>query len=306
MSAIPLDPELALPELGPPRRGKVRDIYDLGQRLLIVTTDRVSAFDVILPTPIPDKGRVLTALSAFWFELLGERVAHHLLSLDIADLPAPVRARREAFEGRCMLVRKAAVLPVECVVRGYLTGSAWKDYQATGQVCGLPIAPGLPFNARFDEPLFTPATKAELGQHDENIPYARLVELVGDSMASRLRQGSLYVYRRACEHAAARGIILVDTKFEWGLVEGPGGTKELILVDEVLTPDSSRYWESAAWTPGRGIEAYDKQLLRDYLETLDWDKRAPGPELPADIVRRLRQRYFDIHLRITGRELVIP
>jgi phosphoribosylaminoimidazole-succinocarboxamide synthase len=276
----------------PCRRGKVRDIYDLGDRLALVATDRISAFDWVLPTPIPDKGRVLTALTRFWLERLG--VPHHLIGTDLTAM-GPAFASRPELRGRTCLVRKTQVVPIECVVRGYLAGSGWKEYQRDGAVCGVPLPAGLRQSERLPEPLFTPATKEESG-HDQNISFERMAGLVGAELASTLRQRSVDVYRRAAEHAAARGILVADTKLEWGLT--PQG--ELLLIDEVLTPDSSRFWPADAYRVGVGPPSFDKQFVRDWLEASGWDKNSPPPELPADVVERTRQKYVEAYERLTG------
>jgi len=270
-------------------RGKVRDIYDLGEHLLIVTTDRLSAFDVILPTPIPRKGEVLTRLSAHWFGRTRDLVANHLVSADPADFPEATRRHAEALSGRSMLVRKAKPLPVECIVRGYLAGSGWKEYQRSGTVCGIPLPPGLRESEQLPQPIFTPSTKAEVGDHDENIPFSRVEELIGADLATRVRDLALAVYRRGAEEAAGRGILIADTKMEFGLLDG-----ELILIDELLTPDSSRFWRAASHRVGVGQESLDKQYVRDYLLTLDWDQRAPGPALPAEVAAEASRRYVEI------------
>lgn len=270
-------------------RGKVRDIYDLGSELLIVTSDRLSAFDVVLPTPIPGKGEVLTRLSAHWFESTRDLVPNHLLSVECDAFPPETRPHAHLLRGRSMLVKKARPLPVECIVRGYLAGSGWQEYQASGTVCGIPLPPGLRESDRLPEPLFTPSTKAELGDHDENIPFERVEELIGRDLARRVRELSLAVYRRGAEEAAARGILIADTKMEFGLLDG-----ELLLIDEVLTPDSSRFWPAASYRVGRGQESLDKQYVRDYLNTLAWNKKAPGPPLPAEVVAETARRYREI------------
>jgi len=275
-------------------RGKVRDVYDLGQTLLIVATDRLSAFDVVMPNGIPDKGKILTALSVFWFHLLEGTVKNHFLSARVEDYPEAAQAHAEILQGRSMLVRKAEVFPIECVIRGYLAGSGWKEYQQSGTICGMPLPEGLQQSARLPEPLYTPATKAKSG-HDENISFERVVEQVGRETAERLRSLSLAVYQRAAEHALSRGVILADTKFEFGLIDG-----EITLVDEVLTPDSSRFWLVGEYEPGRAQNAFDKQYVRDYLETLDWGKTAPGPVLPDDVVARTREKYVEAYRLITG------
>jgi phosphoribosylaminoimidazole-succinocarboxamide synthase len=281
------------------RRGKVRDVYDLGDRLLIVATDRISAFDVVLPSGIPAKGIVLTQLSRFWFERLGDVVSHHVVSADVSEYPAELRRHRDQLEGRSMIVHKTDPLPVECVVRGYLAGSGWKDYRATGSVCGIPLPPGLQESERLDPPLFTPSTKAESG-HDENISFARVEAALGPPRAAEVRDASLEIYRRAHAHAEERGIILADTKFEFGVRDG-----RLVWIDEALTPDSSRFWPRDGYGLGRGQPSFDKQYVRDYLETLAWDKRPPGPALPAEVVQRTRDKYLEAYARLTGRDLPV-
>ncbi len=279
----------------PKRSGKVRDVYDLGDRLLLVATDRISAFDWVLPDGIPDKGRVLTGLSAFWFGRLG--VPHHLIGPatdpEAADFLDP--ASREAFAGRAVLVKKAVVVPFECVVRGYLEGSGWKDYKESGSVCGERLPPGLVRGDRID-PIFTPAIKAEFG-HDANVWFAAMVDAIGHEIADKLREKSLDVYRRAAEYALSKGLILADTKFEWGHdIE----TGELLLVDEVLTPDSSRYWDASTYKPGGPQPSFDKQFVRDWLETTGWDKQSPPPHLPPEVVAKTRAKYIDAYERLTG------
>lgn len=281
--------ETDFPDLRLTNRGKVRDIFDLGETLLIVTTDRLSAFDVILPTPIPGKGEVLTRLSTHWFGRTSDIVANHLISTDPADYPEPARRHAEELVGRSMLVRKAKPLPVECIVRGYLSGSGWKDYRATGAVCGIALPAGLRDSERLPEPLFTPSTKAELGDHDENISFDRVVDLVGADLARQVRDLALTVYCRGRDEASEKGILIADTKMEFGLLDG-----RVILIDEVLTPDSSRFWRAASYQVGVAQESLDKQYVRDYLSTLDWDKKAPGPELPPEVVRETSRRYREI------------
>jgi len=282
------------------RSGKVRDLYRIDdERLLLVASDRISAFDVVMPTPIPDKGRVLTGLSRFWFAQTADIVPNHLLGTDPSELPPELVAEPGAgdeLRGRMMIGRLADVLPVECVVRGYLSGSGWKEYQADGAVCGVALPPGLRESDRLPEPVFTPAWKAPAGVHDENIPFARVEELVGADMATRIRAASLALYARGAEVCERAGIILADTKYEFGVL--PGG--ELLLIDEVMTPDSSRFWEAAAYEPGRSQASYDKQFVRDWLETQPWPKTAPGPELPPDVVAGTRARYVAAFERITG------
>ena len=274
----------------PCRRGKVRDIYDLGDRLVLVASDRISAFDWVLPTVIPDKGRILTALTRFWLDFLN--VPNHLISTDLADL-GPAFAERSELEGRCCLVHKTQVVPIECVVRGYLAGSGWKEYQQGGTVCGIPLPAGLSQAEQLPEPIFTPATKEEQG-HDQNIPFGRMVEIVGSELADALRQKSLDVYRRAAEHAGSRGIILADTKLEWGLT----ARGEVLLIDEVLTPDSSRFWPADHYRVGENPPSFDKQFVRDWLEGSNWDKNSPPPELPAEVVERTRQKYQEALVRL--------
>lgn len=282
------------------RSGKVRDLYRVDRdRLLLVASDRISAFDVVLPTPIPDKGRVLTGLSRFWFAATEEIVPNHLLATDPAALPpalVPDAVAAADLRGRMMVCRRADVLPVECVVRGYLAGSGWKEYRAHGTVCGIALPPGLRESERLPEPVFTPATKAPVGQHDENVPFERVAALVGPTLAEQVRAISLAVYRRGADLCERAGILLADTKLEFG-VDATGG---LVLVDEVLTPDSSRFWDAATYAPGRSQASYDKQFVRDWLESQPWDKVAPGPELPADVVAGTRARYVEAFERITG------
>ena len=277
----------------PLRRGKVRDIYDLGDRLLLVSTDRISAFDWVLPTGIPDKGRVLTQLSLFWFDLLHE--PNHLLTAHVTQMPLPLGSDRHALDGRTMLVRKTGVVPIECVVRGYLAGSGWKEYQQHGTVCGLRLPPGLRESERLPEPIFTPATKEESG-HDINISFERMVELVGGGLAEELRRRSISVYERGAVHAAGNGILIADTKFEWGQVDG-----QTILIDEVLTPDSSRFWPADQYRPGCAPPSFDKQFVRDWLEKSGWDKNSPPPELPPEVVDRTRSKYVEAYERLAGK-----
>jgi phosphoribosylaminoimidazole-succinocarboxamide synthase len=279
-------------------RGKVRDIYDLGEHYLIVASDRLSAFDVVLPTPIPNKGKVLTQMSEFWFQHLGDVVPNHLVATRLQDFPPEVRRHREQVQGRSMLVRKATVFPVECVVRGYLAGSGLKDYQKTGAVCGVRLPPGLRESDRLPEPIFTPATKAEVGLHDENISEAEAGRRIGVETIQRLKALSLEIYRRAADYAAGRGIIVCDTKFEFGLVDD-----RITLVDEVLTPDSSRFWPADQYSPGKPQPSYDKQFVRDYLEQIGFNKQPPGPELPADVVRATSAKYVEALTQLTGRPL---
>jgi len=278
-------------------RGKVRDIYDVGQELLFIASDRISAFDCILANGIPDKGRVLTGISLFWFRMMADLVPNHVVTADVEEYPVALRPYAHILRGRSMLVKKLEMFPVECVVRGYLAGSGWKEYQQKGTVCGISLPEGLRQADRLPEVIFTPATKAETG-HDENIPFARMVEMVGEADAVRLRELSEAIYRRGVEHAASCGILLADTKFEFGRHGG-----SIVLGDEVLTPDSSRFWEAASHAPGSSPPSYDKQYVRDHLEQTDWDKRPPAPSLPADVVAGARRRYLEIYRRLTGSDL---
>jgi phosphoribosylaminoimidazole-succinocarboxamide synthase len=290
-----------MPDLGLPHvhSGKVRDIYAVDDdRLLMVTSDRISAFDVVMDEPIPDKGRVLTAMSAFWFDELADVVTGHLISTDVADLPPVAQkvADDADLAGRVMLTRRAQMLPVECIVRGYITGSAWKEYRAAGTMHGAAMPAGLRESDRLPEPVFTPSTKAEVGDKDENISFDAAADLIGDTLAAKVRDVALDVYQRGADWARERGIIIADTKFELGLVDG-----ELVLCDEVLTPDSSRFWPTDAWQPGATPPSFDKQPVRDYLDGLDWDKTPPPPPLPPDIVAATSERYVEAYERITGR-----
>ena len=286
--------DTSLPGVALWKRGKVRDVYDLGDRLLVVATDRLSAFDVVLPTGVPGKGILLTQMSLFWFRLLAGVVPHHVVTADVAEYPEGLARFRDQLEGRSMIVVKTEVLPVECVVRGYLAGSGWKDYKATGSVCGIALGVGLRESDPIEPPIFTPATKAETG-HDENISYETMVGTVGTERAAQVRRTSLEIYSRARAHAEARGIILADTKFEFGAREG-----QLVWIDEALTPDSSRFWPRDGFAPGRSPPSFDKQFVRDYLETLPWDKQPPGPELPPDVVARTLEKYVEAFERLRG------
>ena len=285
--------------LTPDSRGKVRDLYDLGNRLLLVASDRLSAFDVVLDDPIPFKGEVLTKLSLFWFELLSGVAENHLVSADVADLPEQFAPHADYLAGRFMLVKKATVFPVECIVRGYLAGSGLKEYLRVGTVCGIALPEGLVESSRLEAPLFTPSTKAEIGDHDENISFASMAELIGDGPAAELRDKSLAIYSAARDHAASRGIIIADTKFEFGLIDG-----KVTLVDEVLTPDSSRFWPADTYAPGRSQPSFDKQFVRDWLEASGWDKTPPPPKLPADVIEATSAKYIQAYELITGRTFI--
>jgi len=267
--------------------------------LLIVATDRISAFDVVLSEGIPFKGKVLSQMSAYWFEMMGDLIPHHLVSIDTGDFPPVCRKYETSLKGRSMLVKKAAPLPVECVVRGYLAGSGWKDYQQRGSICGISIKEGLRESSPLEEPIFTPATKAERGEHDENITFEKAKEMVEEGMAERAKEVSLSLYKKGSEMARAKGIIVSDTKFEFGLLNG-----ELILIDEVLTPDSSRFWPLDEHKPGKAQKSFDKQFVRDYLLTLNWDKNPPAPHLPEEIIKKTSERYLEAFRRLTGRELM--
>lgn len=275
--------------------GKVRELFAVGEDLLLlVATDRISAFDVVMPTPIPDKGAVLTGMTAFWLDLLADVVPNHLVSVDPRDFPLGLDAHADVLAGRSMLCRRAQPLAIECVARGYLAGSGWKEYQASQTVCGIPLPDGLVESDRLPEVLFTPATKAAVGDHDENIDFATAAAIVGDDLAAQARDATLALYSRAAEHARGRGIVLADTKFEFGLVDG-----RLTLIDEVLTPDSSRFWPAADYRPGRGQDSFDKQYVRDWLEAQGWDKTPPGPALPDEVVARTRARYVEAYELLT-------
>jgi phosphoribosylaminoimidazole-succinocarboxamide synthase len=284
--------------LAPHRQGKVRDIFDLGDSLLLVATDRISAFDHVLGSGIPDKGKVLTQLSAFWFEKTAGIVPNHLLTMDVREYPRELRAHADILAGRSMLVRKTNPVPIECVARGYLSGSGWKEYRASGAVCEITLPPGLRESDRLPEPIFTPATKATTG-HDINISEAEASKLVGAGLIQRLRDLTLALYTFGSAHAESRGIILADTKFEFGLTD----TNDIILIDEALTPDSSRYWPQDEYKPGGPQPSFDKQYVRDYLEQIHWNKQPPVPSLPDDVVARTRQKYIEAYRRLTGKEL---
>jgi phosphoribosylaminoimidazole-succinocarboxamide synthase len=279
-------------------RGKVRDIYDLGDRLLIVATDRMSAFDVVMPNPIPDKGRILTQLSKFWFDLTKEIVPNHVISTEVKDYPKACEPYQEMLKGRSMLVMKTEVLPVECVIRGYLSGSGWEEYRKTGEVCGIRLSKGLLESSKLEEPIFTPATKAEMGLHDENINFERVEKIVGKDLADRLKIFSLAIYKKARDVAEKKGIIIADTKMEFGVKD-----KNLILIDELLTPDSSRFWPKDGYQPGGPQKSFDKQFLRDYLLSIRWDKSPPAPQLPEEIVQKIREKYLEAYERLVGKPL---
>jgi phosphoribosylaminoimidazole-succinocarboxamide synthase len=282
------------------RRGKVRDVYDVGQHLLIVATDRISAFDYVLGSGIPDKGKVLTQLSAFWFDHVGDVLPHHVVAVDVDTFPKVLRPFRDILRGRSMLVRKTTPLPVECVARGYLSGSGWKDYQRSGAVCGVTLPAGLQDSSRLPHSIFTPATKAESG-HDENISEAQAGEIVGVDVVRRLKEYTLSIYERGVDHAATCGIIIADTKFEFGLADD--GT--LVLIDEVLTPDSSRFWPKDQYAAGQAQPSFDKQFVRDHLESIGWNKQPPVPSLPDEVVTRTRDKYLEAYRRLTGRDLKV-
>jgi len=289
--------ETNLKELGVPKRGKVRDIYDLGDKLLIIASDRLSAFDVVLPTRIPDKGKVLTKLSVFWFRQMEDIVKNHILEVDVDKYPDALRKYGDALRDRSMLVKKAKVIPVECVVRGYLSGSGWSDYKKTGSVCGIELPGGLVESSKLERTIFTPTTKAEEG-HDMSISFNEVVSIVGEGIATKLRDLSIKVYEKGCEIAERKGIIIADTKFEFGMVDD-----EITIVDEIMTPDSSRFWSKKFYKAGGVQDSYDKQIVRDYLNTLDWDKTYPGPELPETVARKARARYIEILEILTGQGL---
>jgi len=283
-----------MPDVGTPRRGKVRDIYDLGDSLLLVVTDRVSAFDVVLPNGIPGKGKVLTAISVFWFMMMEDIVQNHILAIEVRDMPSKLHKYRDMLEGRSLLVKKAKVVPVECIVRGYLSGSGWKSYQKDGTVCGIKLPGGMRESSKIAQPIFTPSTKAEAG-HDVNISFDEMKKTVGKDTAEKLQDLTLRIYGRARDFAEKKGIIIADTKMEFGVFHD-----DIILIDELLTPDSSRFWSIKDYAPGRSQDSFDKQIVRDYLLTLDWDQTPPGPVLPEDIVKKTSERYLEILRILTG------
>lgn len=297
--------ETSLDGIAVHRRGKVRDMYEVGEHLLMVATDRISAYDVVLGSAVPDKGRVLTQLSAFWFGRTGQIVGNHMLSIDPGEYPASLRAHAELLAGRSMLVRRTKPIPIECVARGYLSGSGWKEYQRDGRVCGVQLPPGLQESDRLPEPIFTPATKAETG-HDINISEAEAGRLVGPDLVARLRALTLALYAHGAAHAAAQGIIVADTKFEFGIVAGPEGRDEILLIDEVLTPDSSRFWPAERYEPGGPQPSFDKQYVRDYLDRIEWDRKPPAPALPDDVVTNTRLKYVEAYRLLAGRDLGAP
>jgi phosphoribosylaminoimidazole-succinocarboxamide synthase len=279
-------------------RGKVRDLYAVGDDLLLVATDRISAFDHVLATGIPGKGKILTQISLFWFDLVSGLVPNHLITADVSHFPASLQPYADQLKGRSMLVKRATMFPVECVVRGYLTGSGWKEYKANSSVCGIPLPAGLLDGSRLPEPLYTPSTKGEVGTHDENISYAATVAAIGEKDAAELKRLTLAIYNKATAHAESRSLILADTKFEFGRT-----SEGIILADEVLTPDSSRFWEAASWKPGGAQPSFDKQFVRDYLESIHWNKQAPAPGLPDDVVERTQAKYLEAFRRLTGQDL---
>ncbi len=279
-------------------RGKVRDIYDLGDRLLIVATDRISAFDVVMPNPIPDKGRILTQLSKFWFDLTREIIPNHVISTEMKDFPPECDRYRDDLNHRSMLVLKADPLPVECVVRGYLAGSGWEEYRKTGEICGISLPRGLLESSKLEKPIFTPATKAEHGLHDENITFEKMEKIVGKDLAQRLKAVTVAIYQKARDFAERKGILIADTKMEFGMKDG-----QLILIDELLTPDSSRFWPKEGYTPGGSQRSFDKQYLRDYLLSIKWDKTPPAPELPEEVIQKTREKYLEAYERLVGKPL---
>jgi phosphoribosylaminoimidazole-succinocarboxamide synthase len=286
----------SFPDLKLAARGKVRDIYDLGETLLLVTSDRISAFDVIMNEGIPDKGFVLNQISAFWFRMMEDIIPNHIISTEVKDFPQECQKYAAELEGRSMLVKKAKPLAAECIVRGYLSGSGWKDYKATGSVCGIKLPAGLVESAKLEQPIFTPSTKAELGTHDENITFEEMAELCGRELAEQVRDVTIKIYCKARDFAETKGIIIADTKFEFGIYEG-----KLIIIDECITPDSSRFWPSDLYKPGGAQPSFDKQFLRDYLETLDWGKTAPAPPLPEEIIRKTGEKYMEALVKLTGK-----
>ncbi|NJD90819.1 MAG: phosphoribosylaminoimidazolesuccinocarboxamide synthase [Geobacter sp.] len=284
------------PNLKLAAKGKVRDIYDLGDTLLLVTSDRISAFDVIMNEGIPDKGFVLNQISSFWFKMMEDIIPNHIISTNVADFPAECQQYAAELEGRSMLVKKAKPLAAECIVRGYLSGSGWKDYKSTGSVCGIKLPAGLVESSKLEEPIFTPSTKAELGTHDENISFEEMAKLCGRELAEQVRDATIKIYLKARDYAETKGIIIADTKFEFGIYDG-----KLIIIDECLTPDSSRFWPKDQYKPGGAQPSFDKQYLRDYLETLDWGKTAPAPPLPAEVIKKTGEKYMEALVKLTGK-----
>lgn len=287
--------ETHFPELKLLKRGKVRDVYDLDGFFLMVASDRLSAFDVVMPDPIPDKGIILTQLSLFWFDIVQPLVQNHVVARDVDQYPAVCRPYADVLKGRSMLVKKAQPLPIECIVRGYISGSGWKEYSETGKICGIQLPQGLKESQKLPEPIFTPSTKAELGEHDINIDFEETARLIGQAKAERVRELSVAIYKKGAELADRKGIIIADTKFEFGFFDD-----DFILIDEILTPDSSRFWPKDSYRPGGSQKSYDKQYVRDYLDSLNWDKKAPGPSLPADVISNTRQKYLDALIQLTG------
>jgi phosphoribosylaminoimidazole-succinocarboxamide synthase len=287
--------DTVFPDLNLLRQGKVRDIYDLGNALLMVATDRISAFDVVMPSPIPGKGRILTQMSRFWFEMMEGLIPNHFITADVKRFPEACHQYIDIIKDRSMLVRKAEPLSAECIVRGYLSGSGWKSYLESGRICGIRLPEGLQESDRLPEPLFTPSTKADIGAHDENISFEQIEDMLGQDLAARLRDVSMAIYERAVEFAESRGIIIADTKFEFGLIDG-----ELALIDEILTPDSSRFWPKDTYRPGGPQKSFDKQYVRDYLLSLDWNQKPPAPELPPEVVENTRRKYEEALRRLTG------
>jgi len=295
--------ETSFPTLTLHGRGKVRDIYAVGDQLLLVATDRISAFDYVLGSGIPDKGKVLTQLSAFWFERMAGLVPHHVIATDVAKFPAELQPYAATLKGRSMLCRRTRPVPIECVARGYLSGSGWKEYQKTGMVCGVKLPSGLRESDRLPQPIFTPATKEESG-HDINISEEQAATIIGRELTTRLRDLTLEIFRRGCEHAESKGIIIADTKFEFGLVGDGNPATDVVLIDEVLTPDSSRFWPKDEYKPGGAVPSFDKQYVRDYLEEIKWNKQPPVPSLPENVIQRTREKYVEAFRRLSGRELV--
>lgn len=287
--------ETRMPDLKLVKRGKVRDVYEVDQHLLIVATDRLSAFDVILPDPIPDKGRILNQISLFWFEKVRSILPNHVISSDVADYPDPCGKYTELLEGRSMLVKKADPLPIECIVRGYISGSGWKDYRTTGKICGIELPSGLQESEKLPEPIFTPSTKADAGEHDENIDFESAARCIGTELAQKIQSLSIEVYKKGAELASEKGIIIADTKFEFGMIDG-----SIVLIDEVLTPDSSRFWPKAAYAPGGGQKSFDKQYVRDYLLAEEWNQKPPAPKLPREVIQKTREKYLEAFNRLTG------